>query len=142
MMPRPANRFVAANLSAHCSRDRELERALDPLVGDELRCGRLALTRQGETLVAVCADRALATEIRFQQRELLKALAAAGVGNTTEVRIRLTNTPRAPRPEPVAVHREISDSARTLLRQTARSIRDPELASALERLASLASQRR
>lgn len=142
MMPRPVNRFVAANLSIHCSRDQELERALAPVVGDELRRGRLALTRQGETLIAVCADRALATEIRFQQRELLKTLAAAGIDGANEVRIRLDSTPRAPQPEPVAVQRKIPDSARSLLRQTASAISDPELAGALERLAALPSQGR
>ncbi|WP_018868658.1 MULTISPECIES: DciA family protein [unclassified Thioalkalivibrio] len=142
MMPRPANRFVAADLSAHCSRDRELERALAPLVGDELQSGRLALTRQGATLIAVCADRALATEIRFQQRELLKTLAAAGIEAPAEVRIRLDSTPRAPQPEAVAVQREIPESARSLLMQTARSVSDPELAEALKRLAALPPQRR
>ncbi|WP_018864701.1 MULTISPECIES: DciA family protein [Thioalkalivibrio] len=142
MMPRPANRFVAANLSVHCSRDLELERALAPVVGEELRRGRLALTRQGETLIAVCTDRALATEIRFQQRELLKTLAAAGIDGTTEVRIRLDSTPRAPQPEPVAVQREIPEAARSLLRQTARSVSDPALSGALERLAALSSRGR
>ncbi|WP_019023154.1 MULTISPECIES: DciA family protein [unclassified Thioalkalivibrio] len=142
MMPRHANRFVAANLSVHSDRDRELERALAPVVGEELRRGRLALTRQGETLIAVCADRPLATEIRFQQRELLKTLAAAGIDGTTEVRIRLDSTPRAPQPKPVAVQREIPESARSLLMQTARSISDPELAGALERLAALPPQGR
>jgi len=139
MIPQRVARFIAAEFSAHSARNRHLERSLDGLVGAHLRNGRLAVTLRDDTLVAVCADRGLATELRFQQRELIKVLRYAGYNDVTQVRIRLASMPRAPEPENPRQAREIPQEARGLLEQAARNIEDPELAEALERLARIQS---
>lgn len=138
MTPQRITRFIARDWSAHSSRDRGVERALEAVVGNALQASRLAFTLREDTLVAICADRGLATELRFQQRELLKTLSAAGFEGIEQMRIRLTNTPRAPEPTAQLERREIPDSARQILAETATSIQDPGLADALERLARAA----
>ncbi|WP_018948908.1 DciA family protein [Thioalkalivibrio sp. ALMg11] len=131
-------RFIARDFAAHSSRDRGVERALEGLVGNALQAGRLAFTLREDTLVAICANRGLATELRFQQRELLKTLRAAGYEGIEQIRIRLTNTPRPPQPTTRLERREIPDAARRILADTASNIQDPGLAGALERLARAA----
>lgn len=135
MIPQRVARFIATEFAAHSARNRHLERSLDGLTGAHLRSGRLAVTLRDDTLVAICADRGLATELRFQQRELVKVLQYAGYTDVTQVRIRLARMPRAPRPENPREPRDIPERARGLLEQAARSIEDPGLAEALERLA-------
>ncbi|MFO7954031.1 DciA family protein [Thioalkalivibrio sp.] len=139
MTPQRITRFIARDWSAHSSRDRGVERALEALAGDALQAGRLAFTLRENTLVAICADRGLATELRFQQRELLKTLGAAGFEGVEQMRIRLASTPRAPEPAAQRERREIPDEARRILSDTATSIQDPGLARALERLARAAA---
>ena len=139
MIPQRVARFIAAEFSAHSARNRHLERSLDGLVGAHLRSGRLAVTLRDDTLVAICADRGLATELRFQQRELVKVLQYAGYTDVTQVRIRLASMPRAPQPEKPRESREIPERARGLLEQAARSVEDPDLSGALERLARVQS---
>ena len=140
MTPQRITRFIARDWSAHSSRDRGVERALDGLAGTALQAGRLAFTLREDTLVAICADRGLATELRFQQRELLKTLSAAGFEGIEQMRIRLTQTPRPPEPTAQLERREIPDSARRILTDTANRIQDPGLARALERLARAAAE--
>ncbi len=138
MTPARITRFIAADWSARSGTDRELGRALDGLLGPDLRAGRLALTLNGDTLVAICADRGLATELRFQQRELLKTLEAAGYAGISTVRTQLGRTPRPRETPSPATRRAIPDAARELLDQTAASVTDPALAAALARLARAA----
>lgn len=138
MKPQRISRFIAHDWSAHSSRDQGVERAMEPLVGDALQAGRLAFTVRDDSLVAICADRGLATELRFQQRELLKTLAAAGFAGIEQMRIRLTQTPRAPETALRLEPREIPESARQILADTAAGIQDDGLANALHRLARAA----
>ncbi|MGM0552766.1 MAG: DciA family protein [Pseudomonadota bacterium] len=138
MTPARITRFISADWAARSGTDRQLGRALEGLLGPELRTGRVSLTLNGDTLVAICADRGLATELRFQQRELLKTLEAAGYTGVHAVRTQLARTPR-PRPIPSpSVRREIPDTARELLDQTAANVADPGLSAALARLARAA----
>ncbi|WP_019626871.1 DciA family protein [Thioalkalivibrio sp. ALJT] len=138
MTPQRITRFIAREWSEYSDRDRRVERALEGLTGAALKAGRLALSVRDDTLVAICAERGLATELRFQQRELLKTLAAAGFDGVTQMRIRLSQTPRAPEPVAPLERREIPDTARRILSETAARVTDPTLASALERLARAA----
>lgn len=133
--PQPVTRFIAREWSVHFSRDREVERALEPVAGNALRAGRLALTLRDDTLIAICGDRGVATELRFQQRDLLKTLDAAGFNGIEQVRVRMASSPRVPAPTAQEAAREIPASARRILADTAAAIDDPGLADALRRLA-------
>ncbi|WP_019583717.1 DciA family protein [Thioalkalivibrio sp. ALE16] len=138
MTPQRITRFIARDWSAHSGRDRGVERALEGLAGNALKARRLAFTLREDTLVAICADRGLATELRFQQRELLKTLRAAGFEGIEQMRIRLSRVPRPAEPAARLERREIPEAARQILADTASRIQDPELAGALERLARAA----
>ncbi len=135
MTPPRIGRYIRAAWQSHVTPDRALERALAGLVGTHVASGRLQLVRHDTTLVAVCRDRALCTEMRFQQREILKTLQAAGYPEVERVRVALGGAARSTEPDPVRSRPPIPDSARQTLEQTAGEVDDPRLAGALRRLA-------
>jgi|DEB0MinimDraft_10_1074344.scaffolds.fasta_scaffold60359_2 hypothetical protein len=83
------------------------------------------------TLTFFTESAALATRLRYRQRQLLAALRRAGI-DVQQVRFRVE--PTVPKPEQPGVERELSDASASHLRQSAAFIEDPALRSAMEKL--------
>ncbi|WP_018935227.1 DciA family protein [Thioalkalivibrio sp. ALJ24] len=137
MTPRRISGFIRGSWQQRAAPDPGLEQALAGLVGPQIASGRLQLVRQEDTLVAVCRDRALCTELRFQQREIIKTVRAGGYPQVERMRVALGGATRASEPVAEPHRRTIPDSARESLEQTAAAMDDTRLASALRRLARL-----
>ncbi len=134
--PRKLVRYIDPAWQARSRVDQNLQRDLAGVLGPYLATRRVAVTAADDTLIVACMDRSGATELRFQQREILKTLQATGNTGIERVRVLLA-APQARRPVPDLrrVQREIPAAAREALQATARATEDPALAAALQRLA-------
>ncbi|WP_019584230.1 DciA family protein [Thioalkalivibrio sp. ALE16] len=143
-MPERINSVLPENLLQHVRRMAGVNEALAALFPRDVESGRLQGAVRDETLVLVCRDRGMATEARFQQREALKAVQAAGWRGLNTVQIRMAKGAAPLDSEAVTreLPREIPEGARTQLETTARTIDDPQLAKALQRLAKAGDPRR
>lgn len=136
LTPRHLGSIIPEELAGMVDRERGLIDVLRPLFPDGLRTGDLQPSLRGKTLVMVCRTRALATEIRFQAREIRSTAEAAGFP-VDEVLTRLTNQRPAVFDSPKEMpKRHIPDTGRERLAEAAETMDDPRLASALHRLAN------
>lgn len=153
----PLTRFLALEWTRRARIDHGILQCLQEMLGAHVRAGRLNLCAHQEVLLLACRDPILATELRFQQRELLKVLHAAGHGQIRSVRtfIATAGLEIAHHPAEVGtgtgggavrgdggrttvrVERPLPESARQALLNTAAHLRDPGLQAILRRFAGL-----
>ena len=120
----------------HDDLDRELADSLDAIDPDLVNQCSVARLR-GDEIIVVCANGSWATRLRFHSANLLNALKRRhGLASLKRIVVRTAppipdNKPKSRRVKAAP----ISGANRAIIRDTAAGINDPELRSALERLA-------
>lgn len=129
----PADRHLASNLLQRAQLLQAMTFSLRQYLPAPLAEHCWVAAPRERTLVLVTDSPAWATQLRYQQQEILKLLNSEFRLQLNRLRIRIGAPPPAPRP-PAAGPR-LSRQGAAVLEAAAASIGDPELSAALRRLA-------
>lgn len=117
----------------------DLEKRLQSLLPEPLGTHCRVLNLRDHTLTLAADSSAWAARLRYQTRILLQQLARSPSVTVRTIQVRILPTPRPEPEKPKRNARLSSDNAR-LLRQTAESLADPALRSALLKVATRAGK--
>ena len=132
-------RLLSKQARARMQQIRSLQHSLDSLLPPALRPHCQAAGIDGNELVLVVDGGAAATQLRYQQQQIIKQVNADLGLTLRRMRLRIA-PPRAPRPRTAPAPRRLSSAAARALNEAARSMPDRALAEILERLARKGAQ--